>query len=287
MPNHSPSNLCHFFGRLILAILIPIILLGTLPASAQTQSAVSSTPCLQAGQILTIAQNIALSEGTPDASAEVVHAAFVSSGGKSHVTAYEENSSFVYAVARLTLTAGAPKEAANSGAQGWRRFIVLGGSTFIVDDEAVAPTAMGLDAGCVATFTVPEISGREARVREASGQISLRLLFPNGATYQAAAAGPDPGLHLIKILSPVQPTAGRFVQILRVGKDADLATPATLTAEASDWKLTVTAGDRIFSLTLPPPADGGRRNLHYYPEWRAGGCKPSPALRHSPPWSAR
>ena len=245
-------------------IIVLIFLLGAWPASGETAATgQASRPCLQAGHILNLAQYIASTDGAPDAYAGVAKAALGSAPGQAiHMTAYEENPTFVYAVAPMQSNDGAAADAQSAGkAQNWvRRLIVLNASTFIVDDQVLAPVSPGMNAGCLSSLAAPQTSGREAHVVEAAGQISAQILYPDKAAYQVRpiGQGQTPEGYRLEIPARELPPGARFLQILHVSQDATAggALQSELTTAANNWNLNVTTGDRIFHLTLPPPAEG-------------------------------
>jgi SAM-dependent methyltransferase len=193
----------------------------------------------------------------------VAKAAFDSPPGEAiHMTAFEENLSFVYAVAGMqsheSMTPdGRPAEKIHH----WvRRLIILNASTFIVDDEFLTPISPGMNAGCLSSPTAPQVSGREAHMVETAGEISSQILFPNNAAYHVRPAGQGqaPEGYLLEISPQDLSPGARFLQILHVGTSVQTggALQSELIPVTGSWKLTVTDGDRVFRLTLPPPAEG-------------------------------
>lgn len=245
-------------------LIVFILLLGACTAQGETPAAGQALrPCLQAGKMLSLAQEIASADGAPNVSAALAQAAFGGAQGQAiHMTAYEENPSFVYAVAPMQSNDGATAAGQPAGkTPNWvRRLIVLSASTFIIDDEVLAPVSPGMNAACIASLAAPQISGREAHVVEASGHISTQILYPSKAAYQVQQIGPGqtPEGYLLDI--PVQELApgARFLQILHVSPDAHSggALQSELATGTNNWNLTVTTGDRVFHLTLPPPTEG-------------------------------
>ena len=249
-----------FIGVAAIALLLP----GVWSASAQTaDSGNSSSPYVRSSQLLDLSQYLASTSGAPDAYARIVRAVFNGPQGDAiKVTAYEENRSFVYAVARMQLPEGADPIAQAAGkAAGWvRRLIILNPSTFIVEDELVTPNSSGVNLGILQATTAPQVSGGTAHIIEPSGEISADILFPRKATYQvnrttngqeATGYFLEPGRLEIK-------SGARILQVLRVGKSgtASGALQSETTTATGSWKLTATVGGKIFKLTLPPPAEG-------------------------------
>jgi hypothetical protein len=192
----------------------------------------------------------------------VAKAAFDSPPGDAvHVTAFEENRLFVYAVAGMQWhgTVTPTGQAGEKIARWIRRLIILNASTFIVDDEFLTPISPGINAECISSPTAPQISGGEAHITEGPREISARILFPNNAVYQVRGAvqGQAAESYFLETSAPGKPIGTRFLQILQVGKagQGGKALQSELTPTAANWKLTVTDEDTIFHLTVPPPAE--------------------------------
>ncbi len=250
------------------------------------------TPCLQTAQILKLAGDLASTDGPPDSYASVVKAAFhTQQGGAVHVTAFEENKSFVYAVARMLsheskTPGGRPAETISP----WiRRLIILNASIFVVDDQVLSPIPPEMHVGCLSSATVPQVSGRKARIVEASGEISSEMLFPDNLAYQVkpTGRGQEPGDYVLETTQRQSPPTGRFLQVLHVGKSVQAggALQHELIPTTGKWKLTVTVGDRVFRLTLPPPTEGaGEITIASLEGKNLVGSRPLPSgvLPHGP-----
>ena len=259
MPTTSRRFTCWLIGVVVALIHLP----GVRPAWGATADAgQGSRPCLQTTQILNLAQYLDSTVGAPDSYAKVAKAAFDPPPGDTvHMKAFEENPSFVYAVAGMqshesVTPDGQPAEKITRLV---RRLIILNASTFIIDDEFVTPISPGMNAECISSPTAPQVSGGEAHMAEASREISLRTLFPNSAAYQVkrAGQGQDGGSYFLETSTQELPAGARVLQIMHVGKtvQASGALQSELTPTAGNWKLTITDVDRIFHLTLPPPAE--------------------------------
>jgi SAM-dependent methyltransferase len=263
MPDPMPTTSHRFKRQLIGAVMVMILLPGAWPAHGQTaETGQASRPCLQSTQIRNLEQYLASTGGAPDSYDRVAKAAFDSPlGHATQMTAFEENQSFVFAVAGMqSHESTAPDGRLGEKVTSWvRRLIILNASTFIVDDEFDSPISPGMNVGCISSPTAPQVSGGEAHMVEASGQISLKILFPNNVTYEVRRIGQGQAVesYLLEI-SPKDLSLGvRFLQILHVGtgSQAGGALQSELTPANGNWKLTVTDEDRIFRLTLPPPAE--------------------------------
>jgi SAM-dependent methyltransferase len=248
---------------LIGAMAVTILLPGARPARGETaDTGHPSRPCLQTTQILNLAQYLDSTVGTADSYAKVAKAVFDSSPGDTvHMRAFEENPSFVYAVAGMqsheSVTPGG--EPGDKITHWVRRLIILNASTFIVDDQFVTPISPGTNAECISSPTAPQVSGSEAHMVEGSREISSRILFPSNAVYQVRRAGQGQAMdgYFLETSGQGLPAGARVLQIMHVGKtvQANGALQSELTPSAGNWKLTITDEDRIFHLTLPPPAE--------------------------------
>ncbi len=249
-------------------------------------------PCLQTAQILDLATYLASTGGEPDSYARVAKAVFDHvQGGTIHMTAFEENSFFVYAVAEMQLPERptSPGRPAAKSFQWARRFIILNASTFLVDDEFLTPVAPGMNGGCLCSAIAPQVSGGEAHMKEAAGEISAQILFPNHAAYQVRSEGegPAPESYLLETPLPDLSHGARVLQIVRIGAGLPTggAAKSELVTDSGDWKLTVTSGGLVFRLTLPPPAeDAGEIALASSKGRTVIGSRPFPSgiLPHGP-----
>jgi SAM-dependent methyltransferase len=253
-----------FTSQLIGAVMMTILLPGVWSARAQTADAGHALrPCVQTSRILELSKYLASTSGAPDSYARVVKAAFVSPPGDAiNVTAYEENRSFVYAVARMQSHEGTKSSGPAAGKiTRWvRRLIILNPSIFIVEDELLTPNSPGMNVGGLLSTMAPQVSGRTAHIIDPSGEISTEILFPRKATYQVKRTtnGQEPESYLLETTPRENTPGARFVQVLRVGKSvpASGALQSEMTTATGPWKLTATMGGKVFKLTLPPLAEG-------------------------------
>src|ERR1035441_4148090 len=260
MATHTRRFIRQFMGAVMLTMFLP----GVWPARGQSAStAPTYRSVLHTSQILDLKKYLALTSGAPDAYARVVKAAFESSQSDAvKMTAYEENQSFVYAVARMQSNEDTESSGRSAGkTTRWvRRLIIVNPSIFIVEDELLTPNSTGMKIGGLLSMVAPQVSGRTAHIVESSSEISTEILFPRKATYQVKRStnGQYPGSYLLEA-TPTENTPGaRFVLVLRVGTNAPAsgALQSEVTTATGAWKLTATIGGKVFKLTLPPPADG-------------------------------
>ena len=260
MATHTRRFIRQFMGAVMLTMFLP----GVWPARGQSAStAPTYRSVLHTSQILDLKKYLALTSGAPDAYARVVKAAFESSQSDAvKMTAYEENQSFVYAVARMQSNEDTESSGRSAGkTTRWvRRLIIVNPSIFIVEDELLTPNSTGMKIGGLLSMVAPQVSDRTAHIVESSSEISTEILFPRKATYQVKRStnGQYPGSYLLEA-TPTENTPGaRFVLVLRVGTNAPAsgALQSEVTTATGAWKLTATIGGKVFKLTLPPPADG-------------------------------
>jgi len=248
--------------------LIGAVMIAILPAvwSARAQTAGAGDVAghyIRTSQILELSRYLASTSGAPDSHARVVMAAFNGSQGNAiKMTAYEENRSFVYAVARMQSQEGTESSGPGAGEiTRWvRRLIILNPSIFIVEDEFLTPSSPGTKIGGLLSSMATQVSGRTANIIDPSGAISAYILFPKKATYQAKRTtnGQVPVSYLLEPTIKEIAPGTRIVQVLRVGKDppASEALQSEMATVAGQWKLTATIEGKVFKLTLPPPAEG-------------------------------
>ena len=237
--------------------MVLILLPGAWPARGQTaETGQALRPCLQTAQMLQLEQYLASTHGAPDSYAKVAKTAFDSSPGDAiHMTAFEENPSFVYAVAGIESHESRTPEGRPAGKiTRWvRRLIILNSSAVILDDEILSPSSLGTNPGCISSPTAPQVSGHTAKM----GKISSQILFPINATYRVMRAGQGQTLASYEALPQYPSPDLRSLQILNAGETvhASGALRAELIPTNGSWKLNATVGDRIYHLTLPPPAE--------------------------------
>jgi SAM-dependent methyltransferase len=243
-------------GSLVMATLLSI----GLPALGQSaRVGYPSSPLLRTAQILDLAKYLAATNGPPDAYNRLVKAAFDAPPGlESKVTAYEENRSFVYAVAEMQAhfpptgdVAGAPDTCR------WlRRVIILDSSTFIIEDELRTSRPVGFNIVGLLSTAVPTISGRTAHIADASGELSAEILFPRKAAYQIN--GRESEGSILGTTPWGNAPGARSIQILCVGAgpSASGQSQSEMTMADGKWSSTIKVGNKLFKLALPPPTAG-------------------------------
>ena len=221
------------------------------------------SPALHTEEILNLARYLASTAGAPDAYNRVVATLFEASPGiESKVTAYEENRSFVYAVAEMTATL--PHTGDSSGDQipcRWvRRVVMLNASTFVIEDELRTPQPAGFEIESILSKATAKVSGRVASFTEPSGELSAEIQFPRKATYQIkrTISGNESGGSILGVAPRENSPGSRFMQTLHVRGSTPESREVHFEIAPPDgrWKLTATAGNKIFKLTLPPPSVG-------------------------------
>src|ERR1039458_7115263 len=217
------TTLRHFTWQLIGAALVATLIPAVLGARGQAvDAAEASMPCLQTREIFDLAHYLASAGGGPDSYSRVVKAAFDSPQANAiKIIAFEENRSFVYAVAAMRSPEGTtPVGRPATQPYRWiRRLVILNPSIFIVDDENINPSSPGLNGGCLISETAPQVHGRYTRILESSGSISSEILLPMQATYQLRK--PNKGLETegYRLETILQNDRGgaRYVHVLRAG----------------------------------------------------------------------
>ncbi len=254
-------------SRLACSLLVALLALA-LPISeltrAQTSTALESAPInIRAAQIIDLSHYLESTQGDPDAYIRTLHAIFGEvQKDEIKVTAYEENESFVYAVASMrSQDSKAPiSPAAGGSARHVRRFIALNPSTFLIEDEFANASSPANNLGGLRSAVAPKVSSRTVEIDDPSGKVSAELLYPSNASYRLKHGlnGGDHEGYIVGIV-PLEKTGGtRFLQVFRVGKSdsANAGQRYDLTATTDNWKFTATIGSRVFTLTLPPPSEG-------------------------------
>ena len=240
-------------GRLagaLLAIIIAGLAPGTV-ARGETRLAVKrSEPCLSASQIVDLASSLASPSDDSDSYPAAVRLLLGNTASQSTqgLDAFEENRSFVYALGRRSL-------------HSVRRLVILKPSTLVVEDQ-ILPGSEG-DAGpCLYSASRPEVTGRRVRIAVGNRQLFWETLAPRGSRYHISARAtgkPTPEEYLLEPAIQGSQSGSRTLTVLYVNGRRGQATPPPyldLAQAASQWKLTVSAGKRVFRLMLPPPVDG-------------------------------
>ncbi len=244
--------------------LMTILLWGGWPAQGQTPEAASSVmPSLRAQELLDLARYLASTPGAPDAYARVIKAAFNSPADQPiNVTAYEENRSFVYAVAEMQahLPAGGTAQRPEDVCRWVRRLIVLNSSMFLVEDELRTPRPSGMEIERMLSTPTPTVAGSTAHLRDPSGEIFAEILYPRKAAYRMGRTTEGAKLegNVLEATTGENQSGARFMQVFRAGSGGARSgvLQPEITTEDGAWKFTATIGGKIFKLTLPPPTEG-------------------------------
>ena len=277
-------NTSHHFTKCVMgAVIVTVVAAEISFARAETgKTGEAITPCVQAARIIDLAQYFATTTGAPDSYNGVIKAAFDAPGLR--ITAFEESPKFVYAAAAMRSISNPPERPTQTN---WiRRFIILSPSVFIVDDQALAPAVPGVSAGCLASETAPQLSGSEAHLAEASGEISAEILFPKNIVYRTTQAA-DGKEYRLEIASQADSPATRVVQLLHVGKGARASdgVQSESVPSTGQLNLNVTVGVGVFQLQLPPPAEGAGEMAFATTDGKVVGSSrpfPTTVLPHGP-----
>ncbi len=224
------------------------------PQADATAKALSIS--LSASEVLRIARS--LGSGDPhDSMAKVV----LQQAGESslHMTAFEENRLFIYAVGD---TAGQATNAQSPNTTGsapriMRRVIVLKPSVFVVDDEVIDAAARRP----IEWRFEPENTSEAIRRmnNESSWKVSCETLYPQRTSDRGKRPpGGNSRIECMDTSSPDNSGGARFLHVLDVRPAASRnpRTRSELMTVHGQWKLKLWTEDRIVQLTLPPPDKG-------------------------------
>jgi methyl halide transferase len=189
---------------------------------------------------------------------------------KAHLSAFEENQSFIYALGR-------PVAPFYSGLDPHRvvllrRIIVLRPSIIIVDDEL---TNAGSDPPCLWRFYMqnrPLISGLNAKTTVGDMGASWQTLLPPHAVYRlrldaeaepyyldiTPPDGSKSGRYTLDIVPSDNSRPRRFLTVFCISEAGRgvSAVHSEMNHSANQWNLTVATPERVFHLNLPPPSEG-------------------------------
>ncbi len=245
----SPS--CAFkrsLPRLLLIAMLASAIAWPAPAKAAAEGN-SRQPCISASQLIEFANSL---QNKDLRNAYAVAAKLAFGNTPKDMTAFEENRTFVYAAG------AAPRpEGSSSPSRLMRRWIVLKPSIFILDDELLGAGSPRHAASCIEARTAPQISGRNFHIEEAGGSLAGEVLLPQGARLRLKRLGPRegaPGGYHLTWASPEFRPGARFICILRSGSGNPQAATvhSKLTSRGGLVGLTITSGERVFRLDLPP-----------------------------------
>jgi len=158
------------------------------------------------------------------------------------LTAYEENRSFVYAL-------GSPSPHLV------RRVVIVKPSTLVIEDETLAESEND-NVLCLDSESKPEVSGRRVHIDVGDRQLVWETLAPRESNYHISHQPPDGPAPEKYVMQLIAPGVTRFLHVLCVNSRSGQASWSPhfeLSQEASDWRLRVSTGNRVFRLTLPSP----------------------------------
>lgn len=196
----------------------------------------SSLPCLQASQMVALADSLRSASGIGDSYAAAVRLAF---SGAETLTAFEENRSFVYALGE-------------SSDGSMRRLIILKPSVLLVGDEA-APGSQA--EACLYSEKAPEMSGGRVRVIAGEDEITWETKSALKVTAGTAKAGG----YIVQAASPASPTSSRAFHLFYVeqkGHTVSAAHPTVAFDADHPWMLTISASNHLFRFWLPMASAG-------------------------------
>ena len=168
--------------------------------------------------------------------------------------AYEENQYFIYALGS-TGCDNCPES--SSPGRMLRRIVVLKPSIFIIDDQAAFPARQLPVEWQLYSQGIPEINGQSARVMEGRRQLLCQLITPRGGVQLAKAEssnGTEPGQHILRFVARAS-NRTRFVHLLQVSPHTHGSPMMHSVQDGGKWSLMIPAGQRIYRITLPPPAE--------------------------------
>jgi len=293
LKHNSTTAYCRFLGQVTGALMVTVLVPGGWPALGQRAGTADAlSPGLHTAQIFELTEYIASTGGVPDSYARVVKTAFNGAPGDAiNMMAFEENRSFVYAVAGMQFQEGKIQDGgpAERITRLVRRLIILNSSIFVVDDEVLTPISPRAKEWRLFSQAAPQVSGREAQITEAAGEISSEILFPKKVAYQVkrTGGGQKTESYLLETTRENLSPGARYLQILNVreGTPQGSSFRSQLITVPDQWKLTVMTGDRIFRLTLPPPAESaGEISITTFEGRTLVGSRPLPSgiLPHGP-----
>src|SRR5438094_5929267 len=283
--SRTPSRVTSWLGRSLLAVVMAQGLgleLGFArgrPARAQEHDAGKTlAPGLRASEVLDHAKSLVRADSTFDAYPRLVKLGFENSQLQAKdlvafeetkgLIAYEENSSFVYALGARVLggSAGSLGEAGEGrepaeGPRLFRRLVVLKPSILVVDDEVINPGPRVPARWHLYCQRMPALKGRTGRMIDGDSELFCEALLPRKASCRLEA--PSEGdaesqSYSLAIESQENSARTRFLQVLyaSTGGPENSSVRSELITEGSEPELTISTAIRVFRLNLPPPSEG-------------------------------
>jgi len=249
------------------------------PACGQEQSASKTlAPGLRASEVLDLVKSLVRADSTFDAYPRLVKLGFENSrlqakdmvafGEAKDLIAYEENSSFVYALGARALggSAGSLEEAGESrepaeGPRLFRRLIFLKPSILVVDDEVINPGSRVPARWHLYCERMPELKGRTGRIIEGDGELFCEALLPRKASCRLEATSKgdaESQSYSLAIESQENSARTRFLQVLHAsaGGPQNSQVHSELITKGDEAEIIISTAGRVFRLNLPPPSEG-------------------------------
>jgi len=176
-----------------------------------------------------------------------------------NLSAFEENRSFVYALANLS--EAEPARLVPTSPRLIRRLIFLKPSTFVVDDDVEAGSSVHYADWLLYSRVQPAISGRFASTVEDNRELTCETLWPERVTKQVKRHQGRDNLsdgYVLHVV-PKQPSKRtRFLHVLHIRRRSDESSIARtrLVPKGNEFHLIVEASQQTYKLILPP-ADAG------------------------------
>ncbi len=226
-------------------------------------SQTSFTPSIRISQLIELEKFVAAPGGDDDVYPLVAKQLYRPADMPAQtLLAFEENSSFVYALGGPSsfIVGQRRTDASEAAPQLIRRVIILRPSIFVIDDEIVnAPSAFTGD-WLIFTPIRPQIAGQSGRITTGDTEVVWKTLLPQNVTYHLS--GPSDGElkgepFNLEICPQGDATGTRFLTVFYVGSmDDRTSVQAELTHRQNQWNLSVATGREVVTLDLPPPSEG-------------------------------
>jgi len=181
----------------------------------------------------------------------------------SRVVAFEENGHFLFAASDASHVIRSGKDAqAKEGKPSFiRRVVFLKPSVFVIDDlVSRAPSDQPL-RWQVHYRGKPTADGCRLLIAGADRQLACETLWPLKAVPKKTSGGQPESKPVYQIEVKPKKDAERCLQVFQILKKGDDAAAAKTVLDNKDgrFELSITAADRVFRLSLPPPGDNAGR----------------------------
>ena len=274
MPGRDRQLRCGFAfsATLVLATALTLAAAAADPAAGQTGSQPRGlVASLGAADLAALAKRCGGAEPLEE-SLQLVrqHACSGRRSGAGEILAFEENRSFIYALADMS---GGPATEDGSRPQQatrrLRRVFLLKPSTLVVEDVVRSRSPDLSIRWMLRSSAEPKIEQRRFRLTEADAQMFGETVLPADATLKKTtrparddgpAGGDGPAGFRVEVTPKQASNEARFLHVFHLGGTAGQDAPARPKVAKGDkqLELTVTAQEKIFRLTLPsePSAAG-------------------------------